>query len=85
MRPELKGAAVFRHAPHDVFWRSSLDRRLDFQPAQLAVGYLLDSGSEARSRVAPFRDGLAEDGYVEGQNVRSSFVSFDDLVGAGKQ
>jgi putative tryptophan/tyrosine transport system substrate-binding protein len=36
------------------------------------VGYL-DSGSEARSRVAAFRDGLAEGGYVEGQNVRIEY------------
>jgi hypothetical protein len=37
--------------------------------AQPIVGYL-DSGSEARSRLAAFREGLAENVYVEGQNVR---------------
>jgi putative ABC transport system substrate-binding protein len=38
------------------------------QPSQPLIGYL-DSGSEARSRVTPFREGLAKAGYVEGQNV----------------
>ena len=42
------------------------------EAVQPIVGYL-DSGSEARSRVAAFRDGLAQTGYVEGQNVRIEY------------
>jgi len=42
------------------------------EAAQPIVGYL-DSGSETRSRVAAFRDGLAGMGYVEGQNVRIEY------------
>src|SRR3954470_23968783 len=42
------------------------------EAAQPILGYL-DSGSEARSRVAAFREGLAETGYVEGKNVRIEY------------
>jgi putative ABC transport system substrate-binding protein len=38
------------------------------QTSQPVVGYL-DSGSAAHSRVAAFREGLADAGYVEGRNV----------------
>jgi putative ABC transport system substrate-binding protein len=42
------------------------------QSAQPLIGYL-DSGSEARSRVSAFREGLAKAGYVQGQNVNIEY------------